>query len=104
LDAEKKQRINGKVPKLCLRTKLAVEKVLPVYEANDLRALKYCSCEHRVITQVTRIFASVSPFHFAIVTVTQHEAIESWIWTIYFPMTQRTFTVTFYQSDLIGMD
>ena len=69
-----------------------------------MRSLKYSSREYRIITQVTKLFKSISEFHFAIVTVTQHEAIEGWIWTIYFPLTQRNFTITFFQSDLIALD
>lgn len=54
LDAQKKARLNGKIPKLCLRTRLAIEKVLPVYEIADLRSLKYSSREYRIITQVVK--------------------------------------------------
>lgn len=54
LDAQKKQRLNGKIPKLCLRTRLAIEKVLPIYEVEDMRSLKYSSREFRIITQVTK--------------------------------------------------
>jgi len=45
LDTDKKARINGKIPKLCLRTRTSIEKVLPVYEVSDMRSLKYSSSD-----------------------------------------------------------
>ena len=50
LDHTKNKRLNGQVPKLCLRTRMCIERVLPVYEAHDLRALKYDSTSYRIIT------------------------------------------------------
>ena len=103
LDQQKKTRLQGKIPSLCLKTRSCIERILPVYEVDDMRSLKYSSTEFQIITQVVRQFKAVSEFHFAIVTVTRHTAIEGWIWTIYFPLTQRTFTVTFFYSDLIEL-
>jgi hypothetical protein len=72
---------------LCLKTKLTIEKVLPIYEVDDMKALKITSAEHKVIVQVTKIFKDLSRVHFALITVTLHEVLEMWIWTIYLPST-----------------
>ena len=69
-----------------------------------MRALKYSSREYRIITQVVRQFSDITEFHYAIVTVTKHDSFDAWIWTLYFPLTQRTFTVTFFHSDIIALD
>ena len=104
LDHAKNKRINGQVPKLCLKTRTCIERVLPIYEAHDLRALKYDSTSYRIITQVTRVFPKIAKFHFAVITVTQHESMECWILNFYFPIHQRTFTCTFFTSDLFALD
>ena len=104
LDQGKNKRLNGQVPKLCLKTRTCIERVLPVYEAHDLRALKYDSTSYRIITQVTRLFPKIALFHFTVITVTQHEAMECWILNFYFPINQRTFTCTFFTSDLFALD
>lgn len=53
---------------------------------------------------MVRLFKDISAYHFCIITVTKHEAFEAWIWTLYFPLTQRTFTVTFFLSDIAALD
>lgn len=104
LDQQRKQRIEDKLPQLGLRARLIIEKVLPIYNALDYKALKITSTQHRILTQRTKLFRSLSEFHFALVTVTHHEPMESWVWQIYFPATQRTFLATFFASDLFNMD
>ena len=80
-----------------------IEKVLPIYKAEDFKALKITSTQQRIITQRTKLFPNLSEFHFALITVTHHEPMECWIWQIYFAATQRTFIVTFFASDLFNM-
>ena len=87
LDKLKKQRVADKLPPLVLKSKLVIEKILPIYEIDDLKTLKVTSAEHRVIVQVTKCYRTLSPCHFALVTVTLHETLESWIWQLYFPIT-----------------
>ena len=54
--------------------------------------------------QVAKQFSSLITMNYAIVTVILYPAMECWMWQIYFLKTQRTFTVTFYPSDLFNMD
>lgn len=49
LDRAAPTRKNKKLPRLCLRTRLAIEKALNIYEPDDLRALKITSMEQRII-------------------------------------------------------
>ena len=51
-----------------------------------------------------KLYKNLSEFHFALVTVTHHEPMECWIWSIYFSATQRTFIATFYASDLFNLN
>lgn len=104
LDKLRAEKREDKVPSLGLRARLVIEKVLPIYESDDFKALKITSTQHRIITQRTKLFRNLSQFHFALVTVTHHEAMECWIWQIYIPGTQRTFISTFYASDLFNMN
>ena len=69
-----------------------------------MKALKVTSTQNTIILQKTKIFKQLSHFHFALITVTQHEPMECWMWQIYFPHTQRTFMAAFYASDLFNMD
>lgn len=39
-----------------------------------------------------------------IVTVILHPSMECWIWQLYFPKHQRTFSATIYASDLFALD
>ena len=57
-----------------------------------------------VIVQRPKVFAGLKRHQFALVTVVSHPSMECWIWQIYFPRTQRTFTVTLYSSDLFALD
>lgn len=104
LDKLRSDKAEDKLPQLGLRARLIIEKVLPIYEAEDFKALKITSTSHRVVTQRTKVYHSLTQFHFALVTVTHHEPMECWIWQIYFASTQRTFIVTFYASDLFNMN
>lgn len=67
-------------------------------------ALRITSTQQKILASKVKIFKSLSPFHFAVVTVTLHDAMECWIWTIYLPTTQRTFIATFYASDLLNIN
>jgi hypothetical protein len=58
-----------------------------------------------VVVQRPKIFTgALRKLQFALVTVIQHPRMECWIWQIYFPKNQRTFTCTLYASDLFSMD
>lgn len=38
------------------------------------------------------------------VTVILHPSMECWVWQLYFPKNQRTFSVSIYSSDLFALD
>ena len=87
-----------------MKARLLIERVLPIYPVDDYMALRITSTQQRILISKVKIFKSLSPVHFAVVTVTLHEAMECWIWSIYLPGTQRTFIVTFYASDLLNIN
>lgn len=99
------QKREDQLPQLGLRSRLVIEKVLPIYRTEDFKALKITSTQQRIITQRIKLYqGSLSEFHFALITVTHHEPMECWIWQIYFAATKRTFIVTFFASDLFNMN
>ena len=80
LDQMRHRRAQKRLPGLGLRARLLIEKVLPIHGVEDLRALKLTSTQHRIVVQRSKIFRTLSAFHFALITVTQHEPMECWIW------------------------
>jgi hypothetical protein len=93
-----------RLPQLALKARLLIERVLPIYKVDDFMALRITSTQQKILANKVKIFKSLSPFRFAVITVTLHDAMECWIWTIYLPATQRTFIVTFYASDLLNIN
>ena len=87
------------IPKLSLRNRLAIEKELPIFAKDDLRLLKLTCTEHKLVIQRAKKF-DLFPGLYCMVTVTLYEQMECWYWTLYFPKTGRTFTVTFFLSDI----
>lgn len=47
---------------------------------------------------------SLRKLQYAVVTVILHPSLECWVWQIYFPKTQRTFSISMYSSDLFALD
>jgi hypothetical protein len=90
----------GKLPQLSLKARLMIERVLPVFKVDDFMALRITSTSQRILISKVKQLGGL----FTVVTVTLHEVMECWIWTIYFPSTQRTFIATFYASDLLNID
>ena len=90
LKADKKK---SRLPALGLKQRQIIEKVLPIYKPDDFRSLKITSLQHRIVTQASKLFdmtfdknKDVGPDkQFSMITVTQHETMECWIWTIYVP-------------------
>lgn len=80
------------------------EKNLPIFENNSRHLLKVFSQDMHVIVQRPKVFAGLKRHQYALVTVVSHPSMECWIWQLYFPRTQRTFTVTLYSSDLFALD
>ena len=50
LDKLRGDKPEDKLPQLGLRARLIIEKVLPIYEVEDFKALKITSTSHRVVT------------------------------------------------------
>ena len=103
LDNMKDKQTLSRVPQLALKARLLIERVLPIYPIDDFMSLRMTSTQQRIITNRVKVFKSLSDNHFCLVTVTLHEAMECWIWQLYFPSTQRTFICTFYSSDLFNI-
>ncbi|CDW88809.1 UNKNOWN [Stylonychia lemnae] len=104
LDQMKAKKHYREPPSLSLRNKLILEKELPIFSPNDSRLLKLTSSNQEVIVQMSKVFKSLLRVTYCVVTVVLYPAMECWIWQIYFLKTQRTFSVTFYPSDLFNMD
>ena len=70
LDKNRQKRKEMRLPGLGLRSRLVIEKVLPIHEIDDLKALKITSTQSRIVLQKSKIFRTLSAFHFALITVT----------------------------------
>jgi hypothetical protein len=93
------------LPNLCLRCKTIREKNMPIFENNSRQVLKLFSQDMQVIIQRPKVFsAGLKKLQFVLVTVILHPSLECWIWQLYFPKNQRTFSFTIYSSDLFALD
>jgi len=107
MDQLKAKRMKKEPPSLSLRSKLVIEKELPIYEESQaLRVLKVTSSVTEVLNQRPKIYrlSPTSKPVMALVSVLLHPLMECWLWQIYIPQTQRTFTAIFYPSDLFNMN
>jgi len=78
---------------------------MPIFENNSKSVLKVFSQDMQIIVQRPKIFTnSLKKLQYVLVPVILHPSMECWIWQLYFPKNQRTFTVTLYSSDLFALD
>lgn len=78
--------------------------MMPIFENNSKHLLKVCSRDMEVIIQKPKVFQGLKRFQFSLVTILHFPSIECWMWQIYFPKNQRTFSITMYSSDLFSLD
>jgi hypothetical protein len=87
----KAKRQKRSAPSLSLRNKLIIEKEMPIYGQNDTRILKLTYTGNKILIKRPKLFPGLRDY--CHITVIKYEAMECWIWYIYFLSTQRTFTV-----------
>ena len=88
MDQLKAKRMKKEPPSLSLRSKLVIEKELPIYEESQaLRVLKVTSSVTEVLNQRPKIYrlSPTSKPVMALVSVLLHPLMECWLWQIYIP-------------------
>jgi len=107
LDGQKQAPDKSRVqpPNLCLRCKTIREKNMPIFANNSEQILKLVAQDTQVILQRPKVFHnSFKKLQYVLVTVILHPSMECWVWQLYFPRSQRTFSITIYSSDLFAFD